>query len=65
MREKTMHTEMITLHTMTSIDGVEIQYARFLRKHGCITVGQSILLERITVEQFERAKEVHNMQWQP
>lgn len=60
-----MHAETITLHTMTTIEGVEIRYARFLRKHGRTIVGQSVQLERLTVEQFERAKEIHSMQWQP
>lgn len=60
-----MHTETITLHTMTNIEGVETRYARFLRKHGRTSVGQSVLLERLTVEQRERAKEIHSTQWQP
>lgn len=55
-----MHTETITLHTMTTIEGVETRYARFLRKHGRTIVGQSVLLERLSVEQLKRAVEVHS-----
>lgn len=59
-----MHTETITLHTMTTIEGVETRYARFLRKHGRTIVGQSVLLERLSVEQLKRAVEVHSTQRQ-
>jgi hypothetical protein len=60
-----MYSETITLHTMTTFEGVEIRYARLLRKHGRTTVGQSVRLELLTVEQLDRAKEVHSTQWQP
>lgn len=56
-----MHIETITLHTMTTIEGVEIPYARILRKHGRTIVGQSVLLERLSIEQLERAIE----EWRP
>lgn len=59
-----MHTETITLHTMTTIEGVKIQYARILRKCGRTTIGQSVLLSRLSKEQLKRAIEIHNTQRQ-
>lgn len=46
-----MHIERITVHTMTTPNGVKVQYARILHQHG----GLSVLLHRLTPEQRRRA----------
>lgn len=50
-----MSSEKISIHAMKIANGVEIQYARIFRKHGCTAVGQSVLLSRLNQGQLRRA----------
>lgn len=50
-----MSSEKVSIHSMKIANGVEIQYARIFRKHGCTTVGQSVVLSRLNQEQLRRA----------
>ena len=52
-----MATEKITIHTMKIASGEEIKYARILRKNGTTTIGQSVLLHRLSQEQRRLAIE--------
>jgi hypothetical protein len=50
--------ETITIHKMKTAAGDEIKYARILRKNGSRTIGQSVLLYRLSLEQRRRAIEI-------
>lgn len=50
-----MCTEKITIHSMTTKHGVEVQYARILRDCGRTIIGQSVLLHRLSQDQLSRA----------
>ena len=46
--------ETITIHKIKTATGEEIKYARILRKNGLRTIGQSVLLHRLSLEQRSR-----------
>lgn len=48
--------ETVTIHTMTTIEGKQIRYARVCRSYGHTSVGQSLLLKRLTPHQLRIAK---------
>ncbi len=49
-------TEKITIHSMQTVTGENIEYARILRQQGSVIFGYSVMLYRLTKEQLSRAR---------
>ena len=45
----------ITIHSMTTKTNEEIKYARILKVQGCQAIGQSLMLNRLSLNQFMSA----------
>lgn len=50
-----MHKEKITIHSMITITGRKIKYARILKVQDSLIIGQSLLLHRLSKNQLIRA----------